>query len=695
MFLRWLRVSSPIAALLFAACAVLAHAQAAPAAGLVIQDLGKGAVALDGPWQFQTGDNPGWSDPALNDSQWEAISASTTWGRQDHRNYTGYAWYRLRLTLSPASGASPDFAMLIPPVDDACEIFWNGVLIGHQGKMPPGAVWYFAPPAQTIGLGPVRSGVLAVRVWKSPGGSFTSGREGGFEAAPFIGSPEAIAALKAASDYEWLRRNQFSFAIDSLDCLIAFIGILAWLRDRRQMLLLWMTGFSISVPLIDLLRWFQLPIPFDISLGLSSPLFGILTICIWYVLILLLGLDDIPRLMRVVRILAIVEMTSFLLDGLLVLCFNFFLDHGLALTGQWIDAVLTAIFTVLQLLTLVLVFMAVFRRRPLSAERWLVAVCALVANLIPQLRTALSQGSRFTHWTVSDKIGAPLFAINGSPINAQALAATVLLFSIVYAVYRYSAEERRRRSLLEQELHNARELQRVLIPEAVPPLNGFALTTAYQPAQEVGGDFFQIIPLDETSPGSSLIVLGDVSGKGLKAAMAVSLIVGAIRTFAETTASPAEILAGLNRRLHGRLRGGFATAIALRVDAEGRCTIATAGHPAPCINSSKITSHEIELPGALPLGLVPLASYSETAFQLSEGDHLALYTDGLLEARGATGELFGFTRIQKLFAAKPTAAEAAAAAVRFGQDDDITVLTLTRLEPQHESTSIHAAPALA
>jgi len=134
------------------------------------------------------------------------------------------------------------------------------------------------------------------------------------------------------------------------------------------------------------------------------------------------------------------------------------------------------------------------------------------------------------------------------------------------------------------------------VPEALPSMPGFTLTSAYRPAQEVGGDFFQIIPLEG---GSTLVILGDVSGKGLKAAMAVSLIVGAARTVAEFSTSPAEILAGLNRRLYGRLQGGFATCVAMRLDADGSCTIASAGHPSPFLNNA-----ELNLPGALPLGLL-------------------------------------------------------------------------------------------
>jgi len=169
-------------------------------------------------------------------------------------------------------------------------------------------------------------------------------------------------------------------------------------------------------------------------------------------------------------------------------------------------------------------------------------------------------------------------------------------------------------------------------------------------------------------------VLGDVSGKGLKAAMAVSMIVGAVRTLVETTSKPAEILAGLNRRLFGRLQGGFATAVALRLDGDGTCTIACAGHPAPFVNDQ-----ELAFPGTLPLGVLQKATYEETRFQLGERDQLALYTDGLLEARSQSGDLYSFGRLKTLFASRPTAEQAAEAAVNFGQDDDITVLTLTRV----------------
>ena len=527
-----------------------------------------------------------------------------------------------------------------------------------------------------------------MRVWKAPLGSFDSGDQGGFTSPPVMGSPEAIGASKDAWDYQWLRSRQFIFGLDSLYGLVALLGFLAWLRDRRQWLLFWMAGYSISPLLVDSLERLGIPMQSTTALGLLQPIFGFLSISIWFVLVLLLRLDENRTLIRIVRTLAVLEMVVFSLDGLLIFSLP-------TLPPKWIpqslflDAILTTIFTILQALPLVLVGSALLRWRRLTPERWLVAICAFFADLIPTLRSAVAQGSRYTHWTLADKISAPLFTINGNPINAPVVASTLLLVSVVYAVYRYSLEERRRQSAIEQEFHNARELQQVLIPEVLPCIPGFTVTSAYRPAQEVGGDFFQIIPLTGDSASSTLVVLGDVSGKGLKAAMAVSLIVGMTRMAAEITSSPAEILAALNRRLEGRLNGGFATGIALRLDPDGSCVVSTAGHPAPFLNG-----HEIELPGALPLGLSPLAVYEERSLRLEEADHLGLYTDGLLEARNPSGELYGFERLQGLFAAKPTAADTTQVAVDFGQDDDITVLTLTRLAIGAESIALHVAPDL-
>jgi Stage II sporulation protein E (SpoIIE) len=689
---RCLCVRCPLILILLATAAAMAGeerargASAQPAPTFVADDLGKGTVTIDDPWQFHLGDDPAWANPDFDDSRWERLTAGEPWGAQGHKNYTGYAWYRRHVSLSTASGASRDIALLIPAIDDVYELYWNGGLFGHLGSMPPHLLVFSGVPAQTYGLGPVRDGVLAVRVFKLPLGSTDDGIAGGFEAPPIVGSPEGIAAQKGALDFRWLRRMQFRYGLTALYGLVALISLFAWLRDRKQRVLMWVALYACSLMLETPL--FSLRIHYSaVALGFFRQNAGsIREISLWFLLLWLLRLNENKAIVRIVRAVAIFCCTAAFLDSLLGFMYSFFIGDR---TFEIADAALTLLFSPAPIVVLLLVGSAFLRSRKLDSARWMVAIVAFLNSLFYFILNTVSQGVRYTHWTLGQRMTAPLFELNGNPISLQLVLRTLLFLSIIYASVRYAVEERRRQAAREQEFQNARELQQVLIPQALPQIPGFALTSAYKPAMEVGGDFFQIIALEGSASGSTLIVLGDVSGKGLKAAMAVSLIVGAIRTLAEITSSPAEILTSLNRGLFGRLSGGFATAIAFVLDSDGRCTIASAGHPSPFLNAS-----ELSLPGELPLGVAPSATYEETRLQLNEHDRLAFYTDGLLEARNASGELYGFGRLKALFAAGPTAAEAAHAAVVFGQDDDITVLTFARLAAGEESTAQVIAPIL-
>lgn len=671
---------------IFLAVTTSGLAYAAPQAGghtLVIDELGKGLAPLDGPWQLHIGDDPAWADPAFDDQGWEQVTVDKPWSLQGHPAYTGYAWYRRTLSVTPATGASPDFHLLIRGVQDVYQIYWNGAEVGHLGRMPPRLQAITGGPAQIYDLGPARKGVLAVRVWSLPQPSNSTGDFGGFSAVPQIGSPEAITAARTSLDYRLLRRQQFTFALTLLYTLVALLSLIAWLRDRDQWLLFWMAVFAFT-PLIEFfLR--NLQIPFSglwLNFAVQTEI-QVREASQWFLLLWLLQLHSHKKLAHFVRFAAITALIGGIADGLIFFFYPWLLND---LQVQIADAILTVPLIAFEIVPVVIVVFAVLRRQHLDPARWFVAAFAFLSAMIYAITNLTIQGDRYTHWTVAQRLSAPLFSLGASPINLLTLTRTLLFVSIVYAVIRYSIGERKHQASLEQEIQNARELQQVLVPEAVPTLPGFTLTSAYRPAQEVGGDFFQIIPL---SGGGTLIVLGDVSGKGLKAAMTVCLIVGSIRSTAETTTSPAELLGALNRRLYGRLHGGFATCLALRLDPDGGCTLASAGHPAPFLNDS-----ETALPGALPLGLVASSSYKESKIHLSAGDHLSLYTDGLLEARSATGELYGFDRLRTLFAEQPDAAKATEAAVAFGQDDDITVLTLTRLAAEEESRAQYNAPIL-
>ncbi len=136
-----------------------------------------------------------------------------------------------------------------------------------------------------------------------------------------------------------------------------------------------------------------------------------------------------------------------------------------------------------------------------------------------------------------------------------------------------------------------------------------------------------------------LVIIGDVSGKGMPAAMTVSLLVGTVRTLAHYTQSPGEILAAMNHRMLARSNGGFTTCLVLRADPDGKLTIANAGHIAPYL-----AGKELPLENGLPLGLAAETTYTESTFQLSQGQQLTLLTDGVVEARDKAGALFGFER---------------------------------------------------
>ena len=190
------------------------------------------------------------------------------------------------------------------------------------------------------------------------------------------------------------------------------------------------------------------------------------------------------------------------------------------------------------------------------------------------------------------------------------------------------------------------------------------------PAREVGGDFYQFIPNDQD--GSLLIVAGDVAGKGLQAGMLVAVLVGAIRTIAKTSQDPLMVLQTLNERLVGR--GSYATCLALHIDSAGEATLANAGHLPPHLNGKAVA-----IDGSMPLGFLESAEFSVARFSVAEGDQLVMVSDGLAEAMDSEGRLFGFERVQSLVEARTPAAEIAQQVQKYGQEDDISVIAVTRL----------------
>jgi serine phosphatase RsbU (regulator of sigma subunit) len=246
------------------------------------------------------------------------------------------------------------------------------------------------------------------------------------------------------------------------------------------------------------------------------------------------------------------------------------------------------------------------------------------------------------------------------------IAWLVLSLTIMTLLLRRLAADRREAQRLTGELQAARTIQDLLISKSSPGTPTLPVEAAYHPAFEVGGDFFQILP---TEDGGLLIAVGDVSGKGLRAAMVVSLLAGALRN--RKAGRPGALLGELNRVAAEALDGGFVTATIARCDPDGRVTIASAGHPAPYLSGE-----EVMIEPGLPLGIDLSAEYGDCEFVFEAGRQLTFVSDGVMEAANVNGELFGFQRTAE--ASARSAREIADAARAWGQNDDVTVVTVRR-----------------
>ena len=255
------------------------------------------------------------------------------------------------------------------------------------------------------------------------------------------------------------------------------------------------------------------------------------------------------------------------------------------------------------------------------------------------------------------------------PLDLFQLTLTLLGMAIAAMLFRRAWKAWKESSSLRVEFEAAREVQQQLVVPAVD-VPGFRIESAYAPAKQVGGDFFRILPGED---GGVLVVVGDVSGKGLKAAMTVSAIMGALHDY--SSSRPANVLEHLNRVLHGRV-GGFVTCCATLIAADGTMALANAGNPAPYRNGQ-----EMAVQPGLPLGLLEAATYDETRYQIAPGDRITFVSDGVIEATSSTGELYGFDRTQAI--SNQPAHTIVEAVKQFGQEDDITVLTLTLVEACH------------
>ena len=254
--------------------------------------------------------------------------------------------------------------------------------------------------------------------------------------------------------------------------------------------------------------------------------------------------------------------------------------------------------------------------------------------------------------------------------------------------------ETRRRERIEQELRVARLVQETLLPRDIPSIPGWELAAHWQPAREMSGDFYDFLPLPDGRLG---LIIGDVSGKGMPAALVMAITQSILRATAERIGPPAEVLEQANKLLLPHIPANmFATCLYMILDpATGCLQFANAGHNLPILQ----TDRGLVEPRAtgMPLGLLPGMTYDQNDVQLTPGNRLLMYTDGLVEAHNPQGEMFGIPYLHELIGQEiqvPPGSSGGAALIElllaslagftgsgWEQEDDVTLVTLDYLGP--------------
>jgi hypothetical protein len=465
-------------------------------------------MSLDGQWRFHLGDDPdgklGWADPAFDDSQWTLLRSNRTWTEQGYRDNNGFGWYRFKVLLP---GTQKPLAICIPHIHSSYQIFADGRLVGQFGGMPPHGV-YYTDNDHVITLAPAsshsgRTLSIAIRVWHIS----WFDRVGGPQGAATIGELDALKALKAQNDWGRFWANSSGDALMLMNLVAAFVGFfLFWMRpDDREYL------------------WF----------GIYELLTGIEHLCSDWLMFY-------PT----------AWMTYWLLDACLAAAswpfFLLFVFRILNGRRNWLfwtamaaapATVLVSLAVVAQLLRydpwriawitclvpyFVCILILLYRRARQGvpdAQLMLVPVAICYISWFSEivLVVILLSGQS---WVLRDFGWFFELSRWPFPFSFQDVADMLMLLAVLAVLPLRFARSRRDEERLSAEMESARTVQQVLIPTEIPTVSGFDIQCVYKPAGHVGGDFFQIIPI---ASGGILIAIGDVSGKGMPAAMTVSL----------------------------------------------------------------------------------------------------------------------------------------------------------------------------
>ncbi len=602
-------------------------------------------------WRVHLGDDPAYASPAFDDSAWATVNMGD---RLPSDLAAGRSrWFRKRIALLPQQSSPID--LIVTTDSGSYEVYVDGRRI--------------TPPVQSSLRW--QHNVTSIYPLSSPTGVSVHEVEVAIRSHLYnqvfmlattpafvaVATPTAASTYKKAADGSSLGFSAFPVAVNFILVLAGILLIILYLQQRGYNEYLWLGLSVISAGLTSGLYSAAIYLPISWNAFLGDP-------CTYWTMAAQLEFVYVfigRRPHRAVRIyqwalFAIPFFTSPLgFSGLFPVASYGWFENGVLLPG-------------------IVLVLAVLVRWALRGNRE--AGLLLGPMFLANVSGFLVDVDVTLIYLNPSYSGIPALHIGLVQLDYWTATNALFLLAVGLVIFLRFVRVSREQVVIQTELESARAIQHVLIPEAVEEVPGFRIESVYHPAQQVGGDFFQVIPL---AGGGVLAVVGDVSGKGIPAALTVALIVGTLRTLAETTTSPAEILAGLNRRLVGR-SAGFTTCLAVRILPDGEATLASAGHLNPYLNSPDAAPNEVTSTIGLPLGLAAEAEYSDLRLAMQPGETLTMLSDGVVEARNTSGELLGFERARTL-SAHP-ADQIAQAAESFGQEDDITVLSVTLAAPE-------------
>ena len=470
-----------------------------------------GYSRIDQAWRFHTGDDPQWAQPDFDDTHWSLLQLDKSWAKQGYKDYSGFAWYRIQLRL-PESGAP--LALLLYPPANSVEVYLDGRPAATIGQMRPTPQWRMRSAVPVVVLLARRNGgrttELALRVWESKLAASSTGA--GSAALPLLGSARAIEELHA------LAFNRFAilqlpavlpFVVSTVIAVFSFALFLIRLRAREY---LWGALWLLSGPAyfaLDMLRQAQQwPMPVSV---LTLQTIQALGLVFWLLFIwrFVESGDDWKLKIGVAAIALLPIGVLLVMMGAIPIAGDYLLSLAITLA--------LGILLLIHLLRLALggnrdaqIFLAPFLLYfAMGAVDDLRGALFFLGVIAPY--NANSESFALYHSAAFTVTGQQFFSL---------LSYLTLAVVLILRFARSAREEQR----LNSELQSARQVQSHLVPAAPAPTAHFRFDAAYFAASEVGGDFYQVIP---AADGSALVALGDVSGKGLNAAMFATLVVGA------------------------------------------------------------------------------------------------------------------------------------------------------------------------